>query len=33
MPNEFSVPYGRHNIDQEDIDSVVETLRSDFYLY
>ena len=30
MPNEFSVPYGRHNIDQEDIDSVVETLRSDF---
>ena len=24
------IPYGRHEITQEDIDSVVETLKSDF---
>lgn len=28
--SEFNIPYGRQNIDQDDIDSVIETLKGDF---
>jgi UDP-4-amino-4,6-dideoxy-N-acetyl-beta-L-altrosamine transaminase len=28
--SQYSIPYGRQNIDQDDIDAVVETLKADF---
>lgn len=30
MAKKFNIPYGRHTIDQKDIDAVVDTLKSDF---
>jgi dTDP-4-amino-4,6-dideoxygalactose transaminase len=30
MPNKNNIPYGRQNITQQDIDAVVEVLKSDF---